>query len=129
MKARSPEPGSVLTDRIIGAAIKVHRTVGPGLLESAYRDCLCWELHSAGLAFEREVPLSLIYQDMRLENRYRADIVVGRAVVVEVKAVDFVRPVHKAQTLTYLRLSGCAVGLPMNFNAVLLKDGLHRFIA
>lgn len=129
MKARSPEPGSVLTARIIAAAIKVHRTVGPGLLESAYRDCLCWELRNAGLAFEREVPLSLIYEDMRLENRYRADIVVKRAVVVEVEAVDFVRPVHKAQTLTYLRLSGCAVGLLMNFNAVLLKDGLHRFIA
>ena len=129
MKARSPEPGSVLTDRIIAAAIKVHRTVGPGLLESAYLDCLCWELHSAGLAFEQEVPPSLIYHDMRLENRYRADIVVERAVIVEVKAVDFVRPVHRARTLTYLRLSGCAVGLLMNFNAVLLKDGLHRFIA
>ncbi|HBK08600.1 MAG TPA: GxxExxY protein [Acetobacteraceae bacterium] len=124
-----PEPGSVLTDRIIAAAIKVHRTVGPGLLESAYRDCLCWELRNAGMAFDQEVPLSLIYGDMRLENRYRADIIVERAVVVEVKSVEFVRPVHKAQTLTYLRLSGCPVGLLMNFNAVLLKDGLHRFIA
>jgi GxxExxY protein len=129
MKARSPEPGPVLTERIIGLAIRMHRNLGPGLLESVYHQCLCWELHHDGLPFEREVPLPIVYEDMRIDKGYRADIVVNQTVLLELKSVERIVPVHRAQTLTYLRLSGCAIGLLMNFNCVLLKDGLHRFVA
>jgi GxxExxY protein len=129
MKARSPEPGPVLTQRVIGLAIKMHRKLGPGLLESVYHQCLCWELQNDGLPFEREVPLSIVYEDMRIDNGYRADIIVDRTVLLELKAVERILPVHEAQTLTYLRLSGCTAGLLMNFNNVLLKDGLYRFVA
>jgi GxxExxY protein len=129
MKARSPEPGPVLTQRVIGLAIKMHRKLGPGLLESVYHQCLCWELQNDGLPFEREVPLSIVYEDMRIDNGYRADIIVDRTVLLELRSVERILPVHEAQTLTYLRLSGCTAGLLMNFNNVLLKDGLHRFVA
>jgi GxxExxY protein len=129
MKARSPEPGPVLTERIIGLAIKMHSNLGPGLLESVYHQCLCWELHHDGLAFEHEVPLPIVYEDMRIDRGYRADIVVNQTVLLELKSVERILPVHRAQTLTYLHLSGCQIGLLMNFNCVLLKDGLHRFVA
>ncbi len=122
------EPGPALTSRIIGLAIKVHRTLGPGLLEAAYNHCLCWELEHADLHIEREVPLALVYNDVRLNQAYFADIIVERTVLLELKSVDHVLPVHQAQTRTYLRLSGCEIALLMNFNAVLLKDDLHRFI-
>ena len=122
------EPGPSLTNRIIGLAIKVHRKLGPGLLEAAYSHCLCWELEHAGLEFEREVPLVLIYEDVRLNHAYFADIIVGRTVLLELKSVERILPVHEAQARTYLRLSRCEVVLLMNFNAVLLKDDLHRFI-
>jgi len=122
------EPGPSLTNRIIGLAIKVHRKLGPGLLEAAYSHCLCWELEHAGLEFEREVPLVLIYEDVRLNQAYFADIIVGHSVLLELKSVERILPVHEAQARTYLRLSGCEVVLLMNFNAVLLKDDLHRFI-
>ena len=128
MKHHPPEPGPALTDRIIGLGIRIHRKLGPGLLESVYHQCLCWELHHAGLDFQREVALPVIYETMHMDRGFLADIVVARTVLVELKAVDRILPVHKAQTLTYLRLSGCAIGLLMNFNVVLLKDGLHRFI-
>src|SRR5271157_9077 len=123
-----PEPSAVLTDRIIGLAIKVHRTLGPGLLETIYNHCLCWELQHTGLEFQREVPLAIIYEDLRLNGGYSADIIVERTVLLELKSVERILPVHEAQTLTYLRLSGCKVGLLMNFNSVMLKDGLRRFI-
>ncbi len=129
MKARSPEPGSRLTERIIGLAMKMHTKLGPGLLESVYHQCLCWELHHAGLAFEREVPLSIIYEDMRIDKGYRADIIVDRTVLLELKSVERILPVHEAQTLTYLKLSSCKLALLMNFNSVWLKDGLRRFVA
>ncbi len=128
MKTRSPEPGPVLTERIIGLAIKMHRKLGPGLLESVYHQCLCWELEHDGLPFEREVPLPIVYEDMRIDKGYRADIVVAQTVLLELKSVEHILPFHHAQTLTYLKLSNCAVGLLMNFNNVLLKDGLHRFV-
>ena len=115
------------TNRIIGLAIKVHRKLGPGLLESIYEECLCWELAHAGLAFRRQVPPPVIYEDMRLNCAYYADIIVAQSVILELKSVERILPVHEAQTLTYLRLSGCKVGL-MNFNSVMLKDGLRRFI-
>jgi GxxExxY protein len=129
MKVRSPEPGPILTDQLIRLAIKVRRTLGPGLLESVYHQCLCWELHHAGIAFEREVPLPIIYEDMHIDKGYRADIIVHQTVLLELKSVERLLPLHEAQTLTYLRLSGCTTGLLMNFNCVLLKDGLHRFVA
>ena len=117
-----------LSSRIIRLGIKVHRKLGPGLLESIYQECLCWELHHDGLAFKRQVPLAVVYEDMRLNIAYYADILVEQTVIIELKSVERILPVHEAQTLTYLRLSGCKVGLLMNFNSVVLKDGLRRFI-
>jgi GxxExxY protein len=114
--------------RVIGLAIKVHRVLGAGLLEAVYHQCLCWELQHAGLKFRREVPLAVIYEDIRFNQSYFADIIVEQTVLVELKSVERILPVHEAQTLTYLRLSGCQIGLLINFNSVLLKDGLRRFI-
>lgn len=109
-------------------AIKVHKTVGPGLLEQIYEDCLCHEMALNGLSFQRQVELSLIYDGVRLPRACRADILVGATVILEIKSVEQILPVHEAQLLTYLRLSGCAVGLLLNFNTALLKDGLRRFV-
>lgn len=95
MKAFSPEPGSVLTDRIIRLGIKVHRTLGPGLLEFVYHQCLCWELRHNNLAFKREVPLTVVYEDMRLERAYHADIIVEQSVLLELKTVERILPVHE----------------------------------
>ena len=122
------EPGPILTDRVIGLAIKVHRKLGPGLLETVYQHCLCWELQHADLEFQREVPLAIVYEDIRLNQGYFADVIVAKTVLLELKAVERILPVHEAQTRTYLRLSGCQVALLMNFNTVLLKDSLRRFI-
>jgi len=119
---------NALTERVIGFAIDVHRHLGPGLLESAYEECLCFELKQGGIAHSRQVPLPVIYKDVRLDCGYRMDIVVAGELVLEVKAVERVLPIHEAQILTYLRLSGHKVGLLMNFNSVLLKDGLRRFV-
>lgn len=115
-----------LTDKIIGAAIEVHRALGPGLLESAYEACLCHELQLRSLDVQRQVDLPLVYKGVRLDCGYRLDVVVERAVLVELKAVDRLAPIHEAQLLTYLKLSGLRVGLVMNFNAAILKDGLVR---
>jgi len=117
------------TERIIGLGIKVHRRLGPGLLESVYAECLCWELRNSGMSYMREVPLAVTYEDMRLSPAYRADVIVEEQVVLEIKSIERILPVHEAQTLTYLRLSGCKVSLLMNFNSVILKDGLRRFVA
>lgn len=117
-----------LTEKIIGLAIKVHRKLGPGLLEAVYQNCLCWELHSAGLKIRREVPLPVTYEDVRLNQGYFADLVVADAVPLELKSIERILPVHEAQVRTYLRLSGCQIGLLMNFDTVLLKDGLRRFV-
>ena len=122
------EPGPALTERIIGLAIRVHRKLGPGLLEAVYQHCLCWELQHANLEFQREVPLQVIYEETRFNQAYFADIIVERTVLLELKSVERILPVHEAQTRTYVRLSGCHVGLLMNLNAVLLKDDLRRFI-
>jgi GxxExxY protein len=117
------------TREIIRLGIAIHRALGPGLLEAIYLQCLCWELERAGLRYAREVPVPVIYQGMRWDRAFRADLIVEDTVLVELKAVEHVLPVHKAQTLSYMRLSGCSIGLLMNFNVALLKDGLHRFIA
>ena len=118
---------SALTERVIGLAIDVHRHLGPGLLESAYEECLAFELRESGVAFARQVPLPVVYKGIFLDCGYRMDIVVEKSLVLEIKAVERVMPIHEAQMLTYLRLSGMKTGLLMNFNSVLLKDGLRRF--
>ena len=117
-----------ITDLVIGAAIEVHRTLGPGLLESAYEECMCYELSHAGLHFRRQVSLPVVYKGMKLDCDYRMDLVVGDLVIVEIKAVESLAPVHSAQLLTYLRLSNRTVGLLINFNESVLKNGLKRLV-
>lgn len=115
-----------ISRQVIGLAIEVHRQLGPGLLESAYEECLCDELREAGLPFARQVVLPIIYKGRRLNFEYRMDIVVGPGLVLEIKSVANILPVHESQLLTYLRLSGHRVGLLMNFNCPVLKDGIRR---
>jgi GxxExxY protein len=118
-------PPNQLTHEVIGASIEVHRNPGPGLLESAYQECLCRELIWRGVPFERERPLPLEYKGIRLECGNRVDILVARIVVVEIKAVEALAPIHDAQLLIYLRLGGWRAGLLINSNVVVLKDGIH----
>jgi GxxExxY protein len=117
-----------LTSQIIGAGIEVHRELGPGLLESAYRECLGWELWQRGLAVDRERALPLLYKGTRVDAGYRVDLVVDGRVLVEIKAVDRLAPIHTAQVITYLRLSGLHLGLLINFNVRVLKDGIVRLV-
>jgi GxxExxY protein len=117
-----------LTELIIGAAIEVHRELGPGLMESAYEECLCYELSQIGLPFERQAHLPVSYKGIGLDCGYRMDLVVDDSVVLELKTVDRLLPVHTAQLLTYLRLSGKAVGLLLNFNEAVLRRGLRRVV-
>jgi GxxExxY protein len=115
-----------ITDAVIGAAIEVHRGLGPGLLESAYQECLCKELNLRGIPFEREKPLRLEYKGLELECGYRLDILVANSVVIEIKSVETLNPVHDAQLITYLKLGDWKVGLLINFNVAVLKNGIHR---
>ena len=115
-----------VTEAVIGAAIEVHRALGPGLLESAYCQCLCYELTLRKLPFRLEWPLPVVYKGLILDCGYRVDLLVADEVVVEVKAVERLAPVHEAQLLTYLRLGGWKVGLLINFNVPLLRDGIVR---
>jgi GxxExxY protein len=115
-----------LTHRIIGAALEVHRIVGPGVLESTYEECLAVELAIAGLDFGRQLVMPLNYKSVEILHAYRCDLLVEREVIVEVKAVDKVLPVHTAQVRTYLTLSGLDRGLLFNFKSILLKDGIYR---
>lgn len=117
-----------LTSAIIGAAIKVHRTLGPGLLESAYRVCLAYELRKLGLRVEEEKPIPVIYEEVRLECDFRADLLVEGQVVVECKAKEKLHPVDKAQVASHLRLLNLQVGLLINFHELLLKDGIQRIV-
>jgi GxxExxY protein len=117
-----------LTHEIIGAAIEVHRRLGPGLLESAYETCLCRELSLRRVRFQRQVDLPIQYRGLQLDCPYRLDIVVPRTLIVEVKAMKNVLPVHRAQVLTYLKLTGIRLGLLINFNVEMLVSGLHRII-
>ncbi len=117
-----------LTHEIIGAAIEVHRALGPGLLESAYAECLARELALRDIPYEREKPLPVVYKDVRLECGYRIDFLVGGRVVLELKAVEALAPIHDAIVLTYLRLSGCKLGLLINFHVGTLKDGIKRIV-
>jgi GxxExxY protein len=115
-----------ITDAVIGAAIEVHRQLGPGLLESAYQECLSKELSLRGIPFEREKPLRLEYKGLELECGYRLDFLVANSVVIEIKSVETLAPVHEAQLITYLKLGDWKVGLLINFNVVVLKDGICR---
>lgn len=115
-----------LTEKILKAAFKVHTELGPGLLESSYKECLTYELRKEGLYVEREKPMPLIYQEVKLDIGYRLDLLVENKVVVEVKAVEAFNDVHLAQTITYLKLSGCSSGLMINFKVASLKNGIKR---
>ena len=115
-----------ITEQIIGAAIAVHRALGPGLLESAYEACLACELTQQGLKVETQRPLPIIYREVKLDCGYRLDLLVEDAVIVELKSVDRLVPIHTAQLMSYLKLSGCKVGLLINFNETLLKNGIVR---
>jgi len=117
-----------LTGHVIGMAIKIHKTVGPGLYEHFYEDCLALELSHAGLRFERQVIIPAMYEGVRFDRSYRADLIVEETVLIEIKSIDNILRVHDNQLLTYLYLSGCRVGLLFNFNTVLLKNGLRRFV-
>jgi len=122
-EARDP-----LTDKVIGLAIEVHRALGPGLLESAYEACLCFELADKKIPHQRQVPLPVTYKSVKLEYGYRLDVVVDDQLVIELKTVDRLLPIHEAQLLTYMRLGGFSTGLLLNFNAPLLEDGLKRMV-
>ena len=115
-----------LTGEVIGAAIEVHKTLGPGLLESIYEECLCKELELREIPYERQRELPIEYKGSKLENMYRLDIVVAEKLIVELKACDSIQPIHEAQLLTYLKLTGIKVGLLINFNVPVLKDGIKR---
>lgn len=115
-----------MTERIIGLAIEVHRALGPGLLESAYEECLCYELESHGIPYLRQIPLPVTYKSVRLDCGYRMDVVVADQIILELKTVERLLAIHEAQLLTYLKLSGIRTGLLMNFNAAVLKDGIKR---
>ncbi|GBC84978.1 hypothetical protein HRbin11_01418 [bacterium HR11] len=119
---------NALTHEIIGAALEVHRTLGPGLLESAYEECLCHELTLRRIPFERQKALPLEYKGIRLDCGYRLDLLVAGCVVIEVKAVEELLPIHEAQLLTYMRLGGWKVGLLINFNVPVLRQGIRRFV-
>ena len=116
-----------ITDKIIGCAIEVHKALGPGLLESAYEECLDFELRNAGFFTQRQFAVPVVYKEIKLECGYRIDILVDNKVVIELKTVDFFSLVHEAQILTYLKFSRKEIGLLINFNVKLLKDGIRRY--
>jgi GxxExxY protein len=117
-----------LTDRIIGLAIDVHRALGPGLLESAYEECLCHELEQNQIKHQRQVPLPVVYKSIRLDCAYRIDVVIEDQLILELKTVERLQPVHEAQLLTYLKLGRFKTGLLLNFHASVLKDGMKRMV-
>ena len=117
-----------LTQQIIGAAIEVHKTLGPGLLESAYQNCLFYELTQRGLHVEKEKALPIVYKEIQLDHGYRIDLLVENKIVLELKTVDYLNDVHEAQILTYLKLGEYPLGLLINFHTKLLKNGLKRYI-
>ena len=117
-----------LTEKVIGLAIEVHRQLGPGLLESAYEECLCLELQEAGLAFRRQVPLPITYKSIRLDCGYRLDLLIEDQLILELKSVEGLLPIHEAQVLTYMKLIGVRTGLLLNFNSAVLKSGIRRLM-
>ena len=123
-----PARAEAAARQCIDAALQVHKTLGPGLLESAYEHCLAHELQRRGVQVQRQLPLPVVYEGEKLEAGYRLDLVVDGSVIVEVKSLDALAPIHDAQVLTYLKLSGLRIGLLINFNVVLLKQGLKRLV-
>ncbi len=117
-----------LSSKIIGAAIQVHKALGPGLLESAYEECICYELSYQGFSFERQKPLAINYKGVKLDCGYRLDIVVENTIILELKSCEKIEPIHKAQLLTYLKLSGLNLGLILNFNVPVMRDGIVRIV-
>lgn len=117
-----------LTQRVIGCAMKVHTALRPGLLESAYRECLLFELVEAGFFVEKEKPMPLVYSEVKLDCGYRVDLMVERRLILEIKSVEALNDIHLAQVLTYLKLADCRFGLIMNFNVLHLRDGLKRVV-
>ncbi len=117
-----------LTDRVIGLAIEVHRHTGPGLLESVYELCLCRELRDAGITFARQVAIPIVYKGARVGDGFKADITVAHELILEIKSVTAILPIHEVQLRTYLRMSGIHIGLLLNFNAPRLVDGLRRYV-
>jgi GxxExxY protein len=117
-----------ITDRIIGSALMVHKDLGPGLLESAYQACMAYELMQRGIGFERQKSVPVLYRGIRMDCGYRIDFLVERNIILELKSLDRLDPIHSAQLLTYMKLACCPVGLLMNFNVHLLKDGVKRFV-
>ena len=117
-----------LSSKIIGAAIEVHKTLGPGLLESAYEECLSYELGLRHLSLERQKPLAIIYKGKKLDCGYRLDLVVEKAIILELKSCEKIEEIHKAQLLTYLKLSGLKLGLLLNFNVPVMRDGIVRIV-
>ena len=117
-----------LSSKIIGSAIEVHKALGPGLLESVYEECMCHELGLRGISFERQKPLPVEYKDKKLDCGYRLDILVENKIVLELKSCEKIDPIHRAQLLTYLKLSGLTLGLLLNFNAHVMRDGIVRIV-
>jgi GxxExxY protein len=117
-----------LSYKVIGAAIEIHKIVGPGLLESAYENALAYELKEFGLDVKQQVSMPFIYKEVKQDVGYRIDLIVNNKILIEVKSVETLAPVHYAQTLTYLRLSGLKLGLLINFNTKILKEGIHRIV-
>jgi len=117
-----------LTDQVLGLAIEVHKTLGPGLLESAYEECLCYEFQLSGMAFKRQLSLPVKYKEINLECGYRIDILVEDALILEIKAVRTMQQIYEAQILTYMKLTGIQTGLLINFNVPVLRDGIKRIV-
>lgn len=117
-----------ITETIIGVAINIHRSLGPGLLESAYEACMVYDLTQTGLKVEQQKPLPIVYRGVKLECGYRLDLMIENKVIVEIKSVETLLPIHKAQLISYLKLTDCKVGLLINFNVEILKDGIQRIV-
>ncbi len=123
-----PPELNLLSQQVIGNALKVHRNLGPGLLESSYKECLFYELQKAGYFTEKEKALPLIYEEIKLDAGYRVDLLINSKLIVEINAIEALNHIHTAQVLTYLKLSGCRLGLLINFNVTLLKNGIKRLV-
>ena len=119
---------AILTKEVINCAIKVHKALGPGLLESAYEECLSYELNKSGLMIRKQVPVPIVYEEVKLECGYRIDILVEETLILELKSVEALAPIHEAQILTYMKFANKKIGLLMNFNCTLLKNGLKRYV-
>jgi GxxExxY protein len=128
MAGTTDKPINEITQQVIGCAIEVHRQLGPGLLESVYEKCLAYELKQAGLVFEKQIELPVHYKEVQIDCGFRVDLFIEKALIVEIKAVEALIPVHEAQILTYMRLMGAKTGLLINFHVRLLKDGIRRFV-